>query len=214
MHIRWIRLLVNLHITFFLIIFPECANTEQFRTASSRIKIGFDFYQLTEESNPGRLGEKRERYLCAMPSPQVQIKHGNYFLGQSTNVKVDVFNELCSLTAKYLFVEILSGPKLNSSMCLWNFKCLILSLTVKHNLTIYRAPTMITWIICPLSKVSKYAHAVFASIIARVILIPICIIHGISRCRPSKVLFSGNAISSYPYAGIGWLKVSGTGFKI
>ena len=27
------------------------------------------FYQLTEESNPGRLGEKREHYLCAMPSP-------------------------------------------------------------------------------------------------------------------------------------------------
>ena len=53
------------------IIFPECANTEQFRTAGSRIKIfGLDFYQLTEESNPGRLGEKRERYLCAMPSPQ------------------------------------------------------------------------------------------------------------------------------------------------
>ena len=55
---------------FILIIFPECANTEQFRMAGSRIKIGFDFYQLTEESNPGRLGEKRKRYLCAMPSPQ------------------------------------------------------------------------------------------------------------------------------------------------
>ena len=28
------------------------------------------FYQLAEESIPGRLGEKRERDLCAMPSPQ------------------------------------------------------------------------------------------------------------------------------------------------
>ena len=56
---------------FFKIIFPECANTEQFRTVGPRIKIGFDFYQLTEESNPGRQGEKRERYLYAMPSPHV-----------------------------------------------------------------------------------------------------------------------------------------------
>ena len=54
---------------FFLKSFPECANTEQFRTAGSQKKIGFNFYQLTEESNPGQLGEKREGYLCAMPSP-------------------------------------------------------------------------------------------------------------------------------------------------
>ena len=52
------------------LIFPECANTDH-RTAGSQIKIGFNFYQLTEESNPGQLGEKRERYLCAMPSPQL-----------------------------------------------------------------------------------------------------------------------------------------------
>ena len=38
------------------------------------MKIGFDFYQLTEESNPGRLGEKREHYLCAMPSPYWLLK--------------------------------------------------------------------------------------------------------------------------------------------
>ena len=54
---------------FFLKSFPECANTEQFRKAGSQKKIGFKFFQLTEESNPGRLGEKREGYLCAMPSP-------------------------------------------------------------------------------------------------------------------------------------------------
>ena len=57
---------------YFLIIFPDCANTEQFRTAGSPITIGFDFYQLTEESNLGRLGEKRQRYLCDMPSPQLR----------------------------------------------------------------------------------------------------------------------------------------------
>ena len=66
--------LTSLVLLFFLIIFPECANTEQFRTAGSWIKIfGLDFYQLTEESNPGRLGEKRERYLCAMPSPPTLV---------------------------------------------------------------------------------------------------------------------------------------------
>ena len=27
------------------------------------------------ESNPGRLGEKRERFLCAMPSPQAPVQH-------------------------------------------------------------------------------------------------------------------------------------------
>ena len=42
--------------------------------AGSWIKIGFDFYQLTEESNPGRLGEKRERYLFAMLSPPLKFK--------------------------------------------------------------------------------------------------------------------------------------------
>ena len=74
----------NSRTSFF--IFPECANTEQFRTAGSRIKIGFDFYKLTEESNPGRLGEKCESYLCAMPSPL-----SNLFLkiGRTVGLKAD-----------------------------------------------------------------------------------------------------------------------------
>ena len=49
----------------FLISYPECANTEQFRTAGSLIKIKFDFYQLTEESYPGRLGEKLAK-ICSL----------------------------------------------------------------------------------------------------------------------------------------------------
>ena len=51
--------------------FPSALTPNKFRKAGSLKKmIGFDFiHQLTEESNPGRLGEKRERYLCAMPSP-------------------------------------------------------------------------------------------------------------------------------------------------
>ena len=47
--------------------------------AGSRIKIGFDFYQLTEESNPGRLGEKRKRYLCAgLKQKQLKLE-GSWF---------------------------------------------------------------------------------------------------------------------------------------
>ena len=57
---------------FFII--PECPNTEQFRTAGSWIKIGFDFYQLTEESNPGRLGEKRQRF--AVPRNLTLLERG------------------------------------------------------------------------------------------------------------------------------------------
>ena len=62
---------------FFLNIFPECVDTEQnkLRTAGFSEKIGFDFYQLTEESNSGRLGEKRERYLYAMPSSLLWKKY-------------------------------------------------------------------------------------------------------------------------------------------
>ena len=60
--------------TELFLIFPECTYTKQFRTAGSRTKIGFNFYQLTEGSNPGWLGEKREHYLCAMPSPLVKTE--------------------------------------------------------------------------------------------------------------------------------------------
>ena len=55
---------------FFFLIFPECADTEQILERQVlRERLGSIFYQLTEELNPGRLGEKHERYLCAMPSP-------------------------------------------------------------------------------------------------------------------------------------------------
>ena len=53
--------------------------------------IGFDFYQLREESNPGQLGEKRERYLCAMPSPlrslcwcRAVVKPGGNYLASTS----------------------------------------------------------------------------------------------------------------------------------
>ena len=51
-------------------IFPECPDTEQIlEWQVLRERLGSIFYQLTEESNPVRLGEKRKRYLCAVPSP-------------------------------------------------------------------------------------------------------------------------------------------------
>ena len=55
--------------------FCVCADTQQIRMAGRQSKIfvfDFDFTSSQmQESNPGRLGEKRTRYLCAMPSPQL-----------------------------------------------------------------------------------------------------------------------------------------------
>ena len=39
------------------------------RFSEGKKKIGFDFLTSWQESSPGRLGEKRKPYLCAMPSP-------------------------------------------------------------------------------------------------------------------------------------------------
>ena len=57
--------------TKILLSFPSALTPTKFRTAGSQKKNGFD--QLTEESNPGQLGEKRECYLCAMPSPHLYL---------------------------------------------------------------------------------------------------------------------------------------------
>ena len=46
----------------------ECANTEQIERQVLRERW-VQFFQLSDYSNPGRLGGKRERFLCAMPSP-------------------------------------------------------------------------------------------------------------------------------------------------
>ena len=86
----------NFFFFFFFIIFPECANTEQFRTAGSRIKIfGLDFYQLTEESNPERLGEKRERYLYVYKDDIFTshwVEDYLYQSGVARNYKIIVYN--------------------------------------------------------------------------------------------------------------------------
>ena len=55
---------------FFLILSPSALTLNKFRTAGSqREKDGFYFFQRSDDSNPGRLGGKHERFLCAMPSP-------------------------------------------------------------------------------------------------------------------------------------------------
>ena len=59
-------------------IFPGRANTETIENGrfsqEGRPYLMF-FYQLTKKSNPGRLGEKQECYLSAMPStPLFYIK--------------------------------------------------------------------------------------------------------------------------------------------
>ena len=45
----------------YFFILSECAYTGQTRTAGFREKDGLNFYQLSEDSNPGRLGAKSER---------------------------------------------------------------------------------------------------------------------------------------------------------
>ena len=56
--------------------FPVALTQNKFKIAGSPRKFGLDvFYQLTKKSNPGRLGEKQECYLSAMPStPLFYIK--------------------------------------------------------------------------------------------------------------------------------------------
>ena len=53
-------------------IFSVCTDTAQIlEMTGSQKKIGFDSYQLAGESNPGRLGEKHEHYLYAIPCTSV-----------------------------------------------------------------------------------------------------------------------------------------------
>ena len=58
--------------------FSECADTEQIRITGSQSRIfgfNFDFTSCQmQESNQGRLDEKRERFFCAMPSPNIRDK--------------------------------------------------------------------------------------------------------------------------------------------
>ena len=57
----------------FLGSLSKCADTKQIRTAGSQSNIfGFDFdftCSQMQESNPGQMGEKHERFLWAMLSP-------------------------------------------------------------------------------------------------------------------------------------------------
>ena len=81
-------------IVFIIVIFgsfSECADTEQLRKAGSQSKIfGFDFdftSSQMRESNPGWLGEKRKRFLCAMPSTQI-LGDCNHFMSQAQIMEV------------------------------------------------------------------------------------------------------------------------------
>ena len=49
----------------------ECANTEQILERQVLRERWVQFFQLSDDSNPGRLGGKRERFLCVMPSPNL-----------------------------------------------------------------------------------------------------------------------------------------------
>ena len=55
--------------------FSECADTEQLEWQVLRARYLGSIFDFTSsqmwESNQGWLGEKRERFLCAMPSPNI-----------------------------------------------------------------------------------------------------------------------------------------------
>ena len=54
--------------------------------------LGLIFYQQSEDSNPGRVGEKRERSLCPMSSPQWnQVKTLTKQLSLVVNLTIDAF---------------------------------------------------------------------------------------------------------------------------
>ena len=89
--------------------FSECTVTEEIRTAGSQSKIffGFDFdfdFDFTSsqlrESNPGRLGEKRESFLCAMQSPEVHLyqKAVSSFPADTAVFKITLF---CALSKEH-----------------------------------------------------------------------------------------------------------------
>ena len=60
-------------VDFCVCSFSECADTEQLEWQVLRARYLGSIFDFTSsqmwESNPGWLGEKRELYLCAMPSP-------------------------------------------------------------------------------------------------------------------------------------------------
>ena len=74
---------LKLYYHFFKITSPECSGTEQIVERQVLWKsIWVRFCQLSD-SNPGRLGTKRERYRCAMPSPLQQkslLWHGYFYI--------------------------------------------------------------------------------------------------------------------------------------
>ena len=63
-----------LMVDFFVVVLSECGDTEQLEWQVLRARYLGSIFDFTSsqmwESNPGWLGEKRERFLCAMPSPQ------------------------------------------------------------------------------------------------------------------------------------------------
>ena len=46
------------------------ANIEQILERQILRERWVQFFQRSDDSNPGQLGGKRDRFLCAMPSPQ------------------------------------------------------------------------------------------------------------------------------------------------
>ena len=67
--VKW--LFSRFAIRFFLIITPSALTPSNLKNGRFSVRERrVQFFQLSDDSNPGWMGGKRERHLCALPSPQ------------------------------------------------------------------------------------------------------------------------------------------------
>ena len=108
-------------IFFFFPVHWQRANLER---QVLRRRLGSIFYQLTEESNRWRLGDKRECYLCAMLSPL------------SEKDKLDYFFRFSKFRQMFPFVQVVR-LLFNFHTCLNTKTFLSLSLSLSLSLCVF-----------------------------------------------------------------------------
>ena len=94
----------------FLMLFLSALILNNFRTAGPKKKVfvSLDSFFQQSDSNLGRLGAKRERYLCAMPSPRNNL----------AVISSWAYENLCDLKYEWLEHLKLKGLEMGRG-CLW-----------------------------------------------------------------------------------------------
>ena len=112
----------------------ECANTEQIEQEVLRERW-VRIFQPSDDSNPGRLDGKRERFLCVMPSPKARLIwliNGNSGVTISTKARVEPWTS----TKTFCFL-ILSKDEWTFNWASFKFSTPLFSVSCVSHLLVY-----------------------------------------------------------------------------